>query len=83
MKLENQTLESKMTENILTRPEPVSYRRGVKHLIYPDMTQLIPHKPKDNFTDDDFDEDDLLKPVDQYLAECQANDYRKSKNIYS
>ena len=72
-----------MTANILTRPEPVSYRRGVKHLIYPDMTQLIPHKPNDDFTDDDIDEDDLLKPVDQYLAECQANEYRKSKNIYS
>ena len=72
-----------MTENILTRPEPVPYRRSIKHLIYPDMTNLIPHKPKDDYDGEDLDDEDLLKPVDQYLAECQANEYRKSKNIYS
>ena len=72
-----------MTENILTPVEPVPYRRSIKHLIYPDVTNLIPHRPKDVFDDAGLDEDDLLKPVDQYLAECQANEYKKSKNIYS
>ena len=72
-----------MAENILTQPEPVPYRRSIKHLIYPDMTNLIPHKPKDDYDGEDLDDEDLLKPVDQYLAECQANEYRKSKNIYS